>query len=48
MRAIQISEWGGPEVLDLVEDAPVTEPDDHHVLVRVTSAGVNFADTHAR
>jgi NADPH2:quinone reductase len=48
MRAIRISEWGGPEVLDLVEDAPVPEPDDHHVLVHVTSAGVNFADTHAR
>ena len=48
MRAIRISEWGGPEVLDLVEDAPVPEPDDHHVLVRVNRAGVNFADTHAR
>ena len=48
MRAIRISEWGGPEVLDLVEDAPVPEPDDHHVLVRVNRAGINFADTHAR
>jgi NADPH2:quinone reductase len=43
-----ISEWGGPEVLELVEDAPVPEADEHHVLVRVTRAGVNFADTHAR
>ncbi|HTE62497.1 MAG TPA: NADPH:quinone oxidoreductase family protein [Solirubrobacteraceae bacterium] len=48
MRAIRINEWGGPEVLDLVEDAPVPEPDEQHVLVRVTRAGVNFADTHAR
>ena len=48
MRAIRISEWGGPEVLELVEDAPVPEPDEQHVLVRVTSAGINFADTHAR
>jgi NADPH:quinone reductase len=48
MRAIRISEWGGPEVLELVEDAPLPEPDEHHVLVRVTSAGINFADTHAR
>jgi NADPH:quinone reductase len=48
MRAIRISEWGGPEVLELVEDAPVPEPDEHSVLVRVTAAGVNFADTHAR
>src|SRR4051812_12290975 len=48
MRAIRISEWGGPEVLELVEDAPVPEPGDGQVLIRVTSAGVNFADTHAR
>ncbi len=48
MRAIVITQWGGPEVLDLVEDAPVPEPDDQQVLVRVTRAGVNFADTHAR
>src|SRR3712207_738551 len=48
MRAIQISEWGGPEVLQLVEDAPKPSPRDGQVLVRVNRAGVNFADTHAR
>jgi NADPH2:quinone reductase len=48
MRAIRISQWGGPEVLELVEDAAVPEPDDNGVLVRVTAAGINFADTHAR
>jgi NADPH2:quinone reductase len=48
VRAIRISRWGGPEVLELVEDAPVPEPDDLHVLIRVTGAGVNYADTHAR
>jgi NADPH2:quinone reductase len=48
VRAIRISEWGGPEVLELVEDEPLPEPDEHHVLVRVTSAGINYADTHAR
>ena len=48
MRAIRISEWGGPEVLELVEDAPVPEPGDGQVLIRVARAGVNFADTHAR
>ena len=47
MRAIRISQWGGPEVLELVEDAPVPEPGDGEVLVSVTRAGVNFADTHA-
>ena len=48
MRAIRINEWGGPEVLELVEDAPVPEPGEHELLVRVSRAGVNFADTHAR
>ncbi len=48
MRAIRISEWGGPEVLELVEDAPVPDPGSDQVLIRVTRAGVNFADTHAR
>ena len=48
VRAIRISEWGGPEVLELVEDAPIPEPADGQVLIRVARAGVNFADTHAR
>ena len=48
MRAIQISAWGGPEVLELTEDAPRPEPRDQDVLVRVTRAGINFADVHAR
>jgi NADPH:quinone reductase len=48
MRAIVIDEFGGPEVLRLAEDAPVPEPGPDEVLVRVTRAGINFADTHAR
>ena len=47
MRAIQIEEFGGPEVLRLV-DAPKPEPGPGEVLVRVARAGVNFADTHQR
>ena len=47
MRAIRISEWGGPEALELVEDAPMPEPGPHEHLVRVSRSGVNFADTHA-
>ena len=47
MRAIQMSEYGGPEVLELVE-LPIPEPGDGEVLVRVTRAGLNFADTHRR
>jgi NADPH2:quinone reductase len=47
MRAIQMSEYGGPEVLRLV-DLPVPEPADGEVLVRVARAGLNYADTHRR
>lgn len=47
MRAIQISEFGGPEVLELV-DLDVPEPGEGEVLIRVSRVGVNFADTHQR
>jgi len=47
MRAIQQVEFGGPEVLELV-DVPVPEPSAGQVLVRVSRAGLNFADTHQR
>jgi len=47
MRAIQMTQYGGPEVLELV-DLPVPEPADGEVLVRVTRAGLNFADTQRR
>ena len=48
MRAVTISGFGGPEVLELVEDAPMPEAGDGQVLVHVTRAGINYADTHAR
>jgi NADPH2:quinone reductase len=47
MRAIQIHEFGGPEVLQLV-DIPTPQPADGEVLIKVTRAGLNFADTHQR
>jgi NADPH2:quinone reductase len=47
MRAIQISEFGGPEVLKLV-DLPRPEPGSDEVLIRVARAGMNYADTHQR
>jgi NADPH:quinone reductase len=47
MRAIQMKEFGGPEVLELVElETPEAGP--REVLIRVTRAGINFADTHTR
>jgi hypothetical protein len=47
VRAIRISRWGGSEVLELVDDVPVPEPAPHEVLVRVSRAGINYADTQA-
>ena len=47
MRAIQISEFGGPEVLEAV-DLPAPEPGPGQALIEVRRAGVNFADTHQR
>ena len=46
MKAIQIEEFGGPEVLKVAE-VPDPEPGDGQVVVDVARAGLNFADTHA-
>jgi NADPH:quinone reductase-like Zn-dependent oxidoreductase len=43
MKAIVVHEYGGPEVLKY-EDAPVPEPKENEVLVRVIASGVNPAD----
>ena len=44
MKAIQITEFGGPEVMQLVElSDPVAGPD--QVLINVSAIGLNFADT---
>ncbi|ATE53237.1 quinone oxidoreductase family protein [Actinosynnema pretiosum] len=45
MRAVQITEFGGPEVLTQVE-LPAPTPEPGELLVEVSRAGVNFADTH--
>lgn len=47
MWAVQQTAFGGPEVLEHVE-VPRPEPGPGEVLVRVTRAGLNFADTHTR
>jgi NADPH2:quinone reductase len=46
VKAIQIEEFGGPEVLKVV-DIPDPEPAEGQVVVDVARAGINFADTHA-
>jgi NADPH2:quinone reductase len=45
MRAIQVSRFGGPEVLELV-DLPAPRPREGRLLLDVEAAGVNYADIH--
>jgi len=47
MRAVQVTRLGGPEVMDVV-DLPYPIPGDSQVLYDVSSAGINYADTHHR
>jgi NADPH2:quinone reductase len=47
MRAIRVTEFGGPEVLKL-QEVPEVKPDSGQVLVRVKAAGVNPVDTYIR
>jgi NADPH2:quinone reductase len=44
---VQIEEFGGPEVLEVV-DLPKPEAGEGEVLIEVSRAGLNFADTHQR
>ncbi|HCP22834.1 MAG TPA: hypothetical protein DIT90_01790 [Dehalococcoidia bacterium] len=43
MKAVRLNEFGGVDVLK-VEDVPEPTPRPHHVLIKVDSAGVNYAD----
>jgi NADPH2:quinone reductase len=45
VRAIQINEFGGPEVLRVAEAEPPS-PREGFVLLDVDAAGLNYADTH--
>jgi NADPH2:quinone reductase len=45
MRAVQITSFGGPEVLRVAE-VPEPVPEPGQVLIDVEAAGVNYADTH--
>jgi NADPH:quinone reductase len=47
MKAVQLKEYGGPEVLNLVDiEKPV--PKGHEVLIEIKAIGVNYADTARR
>lgn len=47
MKAIQFKEFGGPEVLELI-DMELPEPGEHEVLIETKAIGVNYADTARR
>lgn len=47
MRAVVISRFGGPEVLESC-DLPIPQPGAGQVLIKVAYAGVNFAELMAR
>jgi len=47
MKAIQIRETGGPEVLELAE-LPIPQPGPGQVLIRVEAIGVNFVEIYFR
>ena len=47
MKAIQIHETGGPEVLKLVE-IPVPKPGPGQVLIKIAATGVNFIEIYFR
>ena len=47
MKAIQISEFGGPEVCKYV-DVPIPKCSDDQVLVKIALAGINYLDIYIR
>ena len=47
MKAIQVSQVGGPEVLTLV-DVPIPKPKPNEAVVQIKAAGVNFIDVYFR
>lgn len=46
MRAVQITEFGGPEVLRVIDDAPEPKAEPGATVLTVDHAGVNYADIH--
>src|SRR5258708_14639655 len=47
MKAIQIKQTGGPEVLEYV-DLPTPEPKPNEAVVKIAASGVNFIDVYQR
>jgi NADPH2:quinone reductase len=47
MKAIQVKQHGGPDVLEVAE-VPVPQPKENEVMVKIAAAGVNFIDVYQR
>src|SRR5579862_4255597 len=47
MKAIQVKQTGGVEVLQLV-DLPIPQPKANEAVVKLAAGGVNFIDTYQR
>jgi NADPH2:quinone reductase len=47
MKAIRISQYGGPEVLSH-EDIDTPEPNEGQIRIKIEAAGLNFIDTYQR
>jgi NADPH2:quinone reductase len=47
MKAIQVKQVGGPEVMELI-DLPVPEPKANEAVVKLAAIGVNFIDVYHR
>jgi NADPH2:quinone reductase len=47
VKAIELLETGGPEVLQLRE-TPIPTPGDSEVLIHIAASGVNFIDLYVR
>lgn len=47
MKAIQVKQVGGPEVMELV-DLPVPDPKPNEAVVKLSASGVNFIDVYHR
>src|SRR5208282_2064922 len=47
MKAIQVKQTGGPEVLQLT-DLPIPQPKPNEAVVKIAASGVNFIDVYER
>ena len=48
MRAVVVSKFGDPSVLEIRRDVPIPRPSSQEVLIKVAAVGVNPVDTYIR